>query len=142
MLRPSRSGKDLTRLVALPAGSPDTCKSASASAAAGSERDLFVQAATNSPTRVRPWPVGEREAKLDRQRERRETGEKKRPAQNRRPMSSFPKPVVANVAESGDIVLFAMVLAITFVVGMALFAIDTAVVRLANRRTGKRSQSG
>ncbi len=42
-------------------------------------------------------------------------------------------PIVANVAEAGDIVILAMALAGTLVVGLGLLAVDTAVGRLRQR---------
>jgi len=51
-------------------------------------------------------------------------------------MARFEVPV-ANVAEAGDIVLLAMVLLMTFIVGAALLALDTVVGRLHARRMSK-----
>lgn len=45
-------------------------------------------------------------------------------------------PSLANTAEAGDIVLLALVLAGTLVVGLALFGIDQVVGRL-RRRAGR-----
>lgn len=42
--------------------------------------------------------------------------------------------VVANVTEAGDIVLYAIGLVVTLLVGLALLGIDAAVGRLSTRR--------
>jgi hypothetical protein len=47
-------------------------------------------------------------------------------------------PLVANVTEAGDIVLYAMVLGATLVVGLALLGMDAAVRRLGRRRARRR----
>ena len=46
---------------------------------------------------------------------------------------------MANVTEAGDIILLALVLAVTVVVGLALLAVETFVGRVAER---KRSHGG
>ena len=48
-------------------------------------------------------------------------------------MTSFAKPLLANVTEAGDIVLLAIVLATTLVVGLALLAVDALVGRVGAR---------
>jgi len=53
-------------------------------------------------------------------------------------MASFREPLVANVAEAGDMFLYASLLALTLVVGLALLAIDTAIGNLHERRSQKR----
>ncbi len=45
-------------------------------------------------------------------------------------MVSFELPLVANVAEPGDIVLVAFVLVLTLLVGLALVGVDSLVGRL------------
>ena len=55
-------------------------------------------------------------------------------------MGGSKAPVVANVTEAGDIVVFAIVLGVTLGVGLALLAIDSVVGRLRERggRRGRR----
>lgn len=49
-------------------------------------------------------------------------------------MARFGVSLVANVSEAGDIVIFAIVLAATLVVGLALLGIDALVGRLREKR--------
>lgn len=56
-------------------------------------------------------------------------------------MPSFNVPLVANVTEAGDVVLFAIVLATTLVVGLALLGIDAVVGRLGRRRARRPAAS-
>lgn len=46
--------------------------------------------------------------------------------------------LVANVVEAGDVVLYAGLLAVTLVVGLVLFGIDTVVGHLDDRGSRKR----
>lgn len=48
-------------------------------------------------------------------------------------MPSINELLVANVAEAGDMVLYAGLLAVTLVVGLVLFGIDTVVGHLDER---------
>ena len=45
------------------------------------------------------------------------------------------EPIVGNVSEAGDIVVLALVLVLTPIIGLALFGIDAVVGRLRRRRT-------
>ncbi len=53
-------------------------------------------------------------------------------------MARFDSPLVGNVAEAGDIVLYAIALAVTLVVGLALFGMDVVIGRLRRRRARRR----
>ena len=53
-------------------------------------------------------------------------------------MADLSSLIVANVTEAGDIVLYATMLAATFVVGLTLFGIDALVGRLRDRRARAR----
>jgi len=56
-------------------------------------------------------------------------------------MAGFNLPFVANVAEPGDVALYAVVLALTLAVGLALFGMDSAVGRLKEKRQDRRASS-
>ena len=57
-------------------------------------------------------------------------------------MANLPPPLVAEVGQASDIVLFAFVLVVALVVGLALFAIDAVVGRLRHKGSPTRRGGG